>query len=480
MNKFFSIVLLLFSFISSIAQSKSQFRGLTLKGQIKNYNKNYLLLQYEAVNGVLSTDTIQLDDEKNFDFKTKKINKPMPAWLGDTKLFIAPGYDLSVSADGKDIMSFYRSKKISGRGSESNDYLFILDSIKVARMDTTNYLLLNETEMLAYIKEQQLLHDSIVHRVFDRKSKQDQYLTYFEKLVRLDNKFMKLYLLLTHVNDSKYDYTKSVEFIRTNFDTTLLNNFYRDEFLQSEYYKDWVIAGAYLNYLLNLDYKKDPTLKKRNGYDLERVDKMYKGKVREYVMFRRIAASINRNKTIKDLNDNKQKYETYTANFTNSTYKDILEDNLKDRAAVIERTQTGKPAPSFSLKNESGKIYNLSDFRGKVVYLDLWASWCKPCREETPYLKQIYERYKDEKGLVIVSVSVDEELQRWKEALIEDKPTWLQLIDEDKIVFESYVPNMIPKFIVINKKGNIVDFDAPRPSNKEKLEEILSKELAKE
>lgn len=480
MKKFFSIVLLPFFFSASSAQIKNQFQWLTLNGQIKNYNKNYLLLQYEAVNGVLSTDTIRLDNEKNFNFKTKKINKPTLATLGDTKLFIAPGYVLSLSADGKDIISFYKSKKISGIGSESNNYLFILDSISFARMDTTNFLLFNETEMLAYIKEQQLLLDSIVHKVFDRKSKQDPYLNYFGSLVRLNNKFMKLYLLLTHVNQRRYDYSKSEVFVRSNFDTTILNDFYKEEFLQSEYYKNWIIEGEYLTYLLNIDYKKDPTLKKRNGYDLEIVNKEYKGKVREYVMFRRIAASINRSKTIEDLNDNKQKYETYTANFTNSTYIDALENNFRYRAAVIERTQVGKPAPSFSLKNEVGKIYSLSDFKGQVVYLDFWASWCKPCREETPYLKQIYERYREEKGLIIVSVSVDEERQRWEKALMEDKPTWLQLIDEDNSVYKSYVPGIIPKFILIDKKGNIVNFDAPRPSDRQELEELLKKELAKE
>jgi thiol-disulfide isomerase/thioredoxin len=129
----------------------------------------------------------------------------------------------------------------------------------------------------------------------------------------------------------------------------------------------------------------------------------------------------------------------------------------------------GKPAPGFTLENKSGNTYRLADYKGKVVYLDLWASWCGPCREETPAFRILYNRYKEDNRIVFLSIAVHDGINNWKKALEEDKPEWLQLIDKEDQVWKSYVANFIPKFIVIDKAGNIVNFDAPGPSSGKKL-----------
>ena len=70
-------------------------------------------------------------------------------------------------------------------------------------------------------------------------------------------------------------------------------------------------------------------------------------------------------------------------------------------------------------------------------------------------------------------------MEAWKEALIKDTPTWLQLFDRNGNVQNSYVANSIPKFILINKEGNIVSFDAPTPSSGEEIEKLLNQEIEK-
>ena len=143
------------------------------------------------------------------------------------------------------------------------------------------------------------------------------------------------------------------------------------------------------------------------------------------------------------------------------------------------RTHVGKPAPLFTLESNLGETFSLESFKGKVVYLDLWASWCGPCRAETPSFKILYNKFKDNKQIAFLSIAVHDGINEWRKAIEEDKPDWTQLLDKDGVVWKSYVANAIPKFILIDKKGNIVDFDAPRPSSGEEIEKLLNKEIAK-
>ena len=71
------------------------------------------------------------------------------------------------------------------------------------------------------------------------------------------------------------------------------------------------------------------------------------------------------------------------------------------------RTQEIRPAPDFSLPQLDGQTLQLSSYRGKVVVLDFWATWCDPCREETPYLVQLQQKYGD-RGLQIIGISMDD------------------------------------------------------------------------
>jgi peroxiredoxin len=76
------------------------------------------------------------------------------------------------------------------------------------------------------------------------------------------------------------------------------------------------------------------------------------------------------------------------------------------QSAKYEPLVVGKPAPDFALSDLSDKPYRLSDFRGKVVFLNFWATWCKPCREEMPSMEILYKNFEKD-GLVVLAVSID-------------------------------------------------------------------------
>ena len=137
---------------------------------------------------------------------------------------------------------------------------------------------------------------------------------------------------------------------------------------------------------------------------------------------------------------------------------EALQQNLN----VAKQTAKGKPALNFSLPDTTGKIVSLSDFKGKYVFLDFWASWCAPCRKENPVVKRMFEQYK-EKGFTVVSVSLDRPgaKQAWIDAIAKDQlSNWTHLSDLkgfDSNAATLYYIKSIPANFLIAPNGLILD-----------------------
>lgn len=91
----------------------------------------------------------------------------------------------------------------------------------------------------------------------------------------------------------------------------------------------------------------------------------------------------------------------------------------------ISVTETGKPFPTLILKDSSGNELALSGLKGKIVLLDVWSSWCGPCREQIPELRKIYKKY-NSKGFEMIGISMDDSKEKWLAAIKKDKQTWKQ------------------------------------------------------
>jgi thiol-disulfide isomerase/thioredoxin len=114
----------------------------------------------------------------------------------------------------------------------------------------------------------------------------------------------------------------------------------------------------------------------------------------------------------------------------------------------------GSTAPFFSALSIQGKIVSSHSLSGKNVLLIFWATWCVPCMEELPYLKQIYEEYKGD-NLVMVSVSLDSDSLKMANVVVEKKLNWVQIFNNRGII-GSYRINPIPAVFFINEKGRIL------------------------
>lgn len=137
-------------------------------------------------------------------------------------------------------------------------------------------------------------------------------------------------------------------------------------------------------------------------------------------------------------------------------------------------------APSFDYENHAGGKTKLEDLKGKYVYIDVWATWCGPCRQEIPSLKAIEEKYHG-KNIAFVSISVDAEKDhdKWKTFVTDKALGGIQLYADkswNSDFTKAFEINSIPRFIIIDPNGNVLDADAARPSNP-KLQAQLDKLL---
>ena len=144
----------------------------------------------------------------------------------------------------------------------------------------------------------------------------------------------------------------------------------------------------------------------------------------------------------------------------------------------LTKLAVGAPSPVFTnYENANGGTNSLSDFKGKLVYVDVWATWCRPCLAEIPALKALHDKFKANKNIEFVSISVDDDKEAWKKAVKDKQLKGVQLIADkafESQFIQDYGINQIPTFLLIDKDGNILDANAPRPSDPE-IEKVLSK-----
>jgi len=145
-----------------------------------------------------------------------------------------------------------------------------------------------------------------------------------------------------------------------------------------------------------------------------------------------------------------------------------LKQSYESKNAAAVNFAKGNPSPKFTnLENFNGSTTSLDDFKGTYVYIDVWATWCGPCKQQIPFLKKVEEAYHD-KNIVFVSLSTDRQnkYKTWRKMVEDYEMGGVQLFAGDDHSFaQAYQINSIPRFILVDPEGNIVDANAPRPSD---------------
>ncbi len=257
-------------------------------------------------------------------------------------------------------------------------------------------------------------------------------------------------------------------------DTTMtLGNDYYDTL--REYVKedaDLADIDEYRNYMIETSHVLDEAGKDiRQYYPKVLAEMNYIGehfdneKVRESLIHHLAFTYVEGNGT-DNIADLRNIYYTYvTSPYLNAVFKQACAK--WDKAAV------GKPSPDFKGVDINGKQMSLKDFRGKYVYIDMWATWCGPCQKELPFLKKLAEKYKG-RNITFVGLSIDADKTKWEARVKSGALCGTQLYIGKGSRFQAdYRISGIPRFILLDPNGRIVNPDMTRPSSDD-TEKILN------
>lgn len=127
-------------------------------------------------------------------------------------------------------------------------------------------------------------------------------------------------------------------------------------------------------------------------------------------------------------------------------------------------------SPSYLAQDVNGKLHRIEEFRGKYIYIDIWATWCGPCRNEIPYLKEL-EKHFEKYDIAFVSLSIDEDKNLWNKAarMIGGNQFWIGPTNE---FITHFGVRYIPRFLLIAPSGNVINADMTRPSDPKTLETL--------
>ncbi len=246
-------------------------------------------------------------------------------------------------------------------------------------------------------------------------------------------------------------------------------------FKRSASYRNWV--GGYLNWKRATTYKSDTTFSQVKGAMPLNIitTEIHNPFIREYMCYSQAAQNLM---VLKNAAQADKVYHDFRAAVNNPYYREQLKQTY-DNFRFLNTPNI--LAPDFNYASIDDKKVNLSDLRGKYVYIDVWATWCAPCKAEIPSLQKVEHDYAG-KNIQFVSLSVDRmaDKSKWEKYVKENKLGGIQLM-ADKDFSSEFIKKFniaaIPRFILIDPQGKVVAGDALRPSDpllRQQIDKLLS------
>ncbi len=433
-----------------------------INGTLDNNDNPYVFITYNNI-----TDTIKVDKKGKF---SAKIMVYKPTYIVfttekiSTGIFCNPKSKVEFNAN---IIDFWNTLSFTGDDSQVNNY--------IARQNKIIQLAGINSEEFLYASTFQKFSDSLekllekLQNEFDNFSNEN--IDKYPDFINIENQRLQLIeasLILSYyspvINSGKIidDAEQRITEILSTID---INN---PKLLNLNEFKPFV--QNVLNYLISKDIiDKNLEIKTAEEYAnmyFNIIDQYFvENAVREelYYIFLKDFIEYYGPESVIEI------FDTYKGFVTNRNRLSEFDKIF----AEYNKLEKGQPSVDWSFQDMNGNNYSLSDFRGKYVYLDVWASWCGPCKREIPYLKELKETFKD-KNIEIIQISVDDKKEDWINIVQSENLQGIQLYAGgwDNDLCDFFKINGIPRFILIDQSGNIINSNAERPSGD--IEQVLN------
>lgn len=377
--------------------------------------------------------------------------------------YLSPGDQLKITSDLNDDKSIY---KFTGRGSEANNYL-AQSNLVFERYFRLNGKQINEFETEIFASRLDSMEKAFAdfHRDYTSRVNLPKSVSYLlEITTRIAPLHFKLNYVAAHYNTMD-EREKMPELLKKTYSEVPLN----DELVTSNYSDYSRVLYYYLSDIW-LPFVAGKTLEERKQI-LPQLPKLaaqaikkeqYSPAIEELLLAKNVYEAFSQGLTPVTLSV----FNSFKSSFPNSAHLSALEKKYYKRLALAQ----GSKAPDFMGVTPDGKKLSLSDLKGKIIYADVWATWCGPCREELPKAKEIQRKFADNKKVEFLYISVDRNNNDWTKFLKADpdfKGTHINISDDEQIshLYKSYQMVGVPTYLLIDREGKIVSSVAPRPSS---------------
>ena len=416
---------------------------------IKHY-KDYLNISkiYYA-----STD---LSDNGTFEMKFE-VERSMPVQIdyGDAsmEMFVFPGAILDVTANGK---NFAGSLSYKGTGEEFNNFLVKyydkFESPKEVEKLRQNIQTMTTGDFMNFNNKRKSSQTDMLNSVF-KGNISSTFKTYMEINIQYDwaKNFLEYFNYALQKNipidTSRYSFLKEIQIENTKaFSSTKYLEFLKS-YSGNLYYKD---CAEKIRIGEEIDTNK-------YYYEQYKIRLVYfsDDKIKELLLAKAIADAIDNPNLPKVSHDVDKMLRNYSTVTNNQNFFKVL---LK-KYRTLNALAPGNPAPDFTYKDKNGQEVSLSSFKGKVVYVDVWASWCGICRKEIPHTKKLEEKFRNE-NVAIVYVSIDRVEKMWRKIIDENGLGGTNLLTEehfDSKIVQDYNIQSVPHYILIDQNGTVVE-----------------------
>ena len=405
----------------------------------------------------MSRDTLRTDAQGKFSFK-KHLNNGeyFEVLVGSSSrfpLFLLPGDTTFMTAN---LNNFFDSQSFSGTAAIYNNYL----------TDYTKQSQIFQKEVYQKFSLPEAKAVQVIDSVRDAREKNyDDFIKANTSAVKVFRKYEEArvlyeWALLRNIYPLYFRYLNKTEFEPSPEYMSYLGalDINDSSLLSLDLYQTFL--DSYVGSKMEEYYKND-SLREANPssilYRLKMIDKIFTDKSVKSVMAFKSVVDFIRYDGIKD-------YDLYIDYFHKLCPYKAMQVQVNNMLAEWKQLKKGMPAYEFTFEDIDGNKVSMSDFKGKYVYVDVWATWCSPCRKEIPYLKKMEEDFKG-KNIAFVSISVDQTKDPWKAMVVNDTLKGYQLwAGQAREFSEFYKITGIPRFMLFDKDGKILESSATRPS----------------